>query len=265
MDTIFFLVAKLVGLLIRFETVLFLLLILSLGFYRLGWRRTGNRGLWLAFTLTLAIAILPLGTLLLHPLETRFPANPPLTKVDGFILLGGAEEPGLSRHWDQPVLNGSGERYVVAAMLARAHPAARVIFTGGSGRVFQRGGKEVSVAENILLGLGLAADRLILEDTARNTAENARASFDLAQPKPGEIWVLVTSASHMPRAFGSFCKAGWQVTPYPVDYRSGTFADSIGWDFANHLTLLNKAIKEWVGLLAYYAAGRTGALLPEGC
>jgi uncharacterized SAM-binding protein YcdF (DUF218 family) len=44
----------------------------------------------------------------------------------------------------------------------------------------------------------------LLEGKSRNTAENARLSRALAAPGPDDVWVLVTSASHMPRAMRSF-------------------------------------------------------------
>lgn len=64
---------------------------------------------------------------------------------------------------------------------------------------------------------------------------------------------------------GKLCAAGWRnVTPYPVDYRGADF-DWLSWSFAENLDLLNIAIKEWVGLVAYSVTGKTTALLPRTC
>ncbi|OWY06100.1 hypothetical protein B6V75_08420 [Thioclava sp. F1Mire-8] len=104
---------------------------------------------------------------------------------------------------------------------------------------------------------GVPQARLLLETRSRNTSENARFSYNLAQPEPGETWVLVTSAFHMRRAMASFERAGWEeVVPYPVDYRAVWFLEDTGWDFAGHLETLNLALKEWVGIWAYAASGR---------
>ena len=67
--------------------------------------------------------------------------------------------------------------------------------------------------------LGLAAGRVIYEERSRNTSENAEFSLAIARPQPGETWLLITSAFHMSRAVGSFRRAGWNVVPYPVDFR----------------------------------------------
>jgi uncharacterized SAM-binding protein YcdF (DUF218 family) len=107
---------------------------------------------------------------------------------------------------------------------------------------------------------------VLLESESRNTAENVAFSKSLAKPKPGETWVLVTSAFHMPRSVGIFCRAGWPVVPYPVDHRAlrGHLlrADA---GVVGNLNYLSMGIKEWVGLAAYFATGRTTALFPAGC
>ena len=55
----------------------------------------------------------------------------------------------------------------------------------------------------------LPESRLVLEDKSRNTIENAVFTRRLVDPKPGERWLLVTSAWHMPRAMGVFRQAGF--------------------------------------------------------
>ena len=111
-------------------------------------------------------------------------------------------------------------------------------------------GSEGSVAQAFFAAQGLDEQRLLLEQHSRNTAENAALSLALAQPQPGQVWLLVTSAFHMPRAMHEFHEAGWQgLVPYPVDYRSGPFVDGIGWDLPENLRVLNTALHERVGLL----------------
>lgn len=75
----------------------------------------------------------------------------------------------------------------------------------------------------------------------------------------------MTSAFHMPRAMGAFCRAGWRgIVAYPVDYRALGGGD-VGWDLAERLRTLNIAVKEWIGLVAYRVTGLTGALIPGSC
>ena len=112
-------------------------------------------------------------------------------------------------------------------------------------------------SEHLIGCVGMRTDRITWEDQSRNTAENAALSFEAAAPALDETWVLVTSAFHMGRALASFEAAGWgEIVPHPVDYRTGDFSEGIGWNLAANLQVLNIAIKEWVGRLAYRVSGR---------
>src|SRR5690606_8417241 len=117
-------------------------------------------------------------------------------------------------------LNASGDRFVEAAILARRYPEARLIVSGGSGSVFLQGEGDADTAPRLLSGLGVEPERILLENKSRDTFENARFSFAMARPQPGETWLLVTSAFHMPRAVGAFRQAGFPVVPWPADYRT---------------------------------------------
>jgi len=47
-----------------------------------------------------------------------------------------------------------------------------------------------------------------------------------------------------------------EFVPHPIDYRTGRLSDGIGWNLAGNLEILNIAIKEWIGRLAYRLTGR---------
>lgn len=68
----------------------------------------------------------------------------------------------------------------------------------------------------------------------------------------------------MPRAVGVFRAAGFDVTAYPVDYRTRGWGDALRpFDsIPAGLARLDRAAKEWIGLLAYALTGRTNALFP---
>jgi uncharacterized SAM-binding protein YcdF (DUF218 family) len=103
----------------------------------------------------------------------------------------------------------------------------------------------------------------VFEDLSRNTYENAVFTHRLIQPATEERWLLMTSAMHMPRAVGSFRKAGWQVVPYPVDYvtpRDGEF--KLGFSLLDGLDALSVGVREWLGLVSYWLLDRTDNLFP---
>jgi uncharacterized SAM-binding protein YcdF (DUF218 family) len=210
-------------------------------------------------------AFSPLGNLLLYPLESRFPPwDPSRGAPDGIIVLGGSVDTDLSAAHHTPVVLHSADRLFAPAELARRYPNARIVFTGGTSNLISTGAREADYSAPILENLGIAKERLILERESRNTYENAIFTKRLVAPKPGERWLLVTSAFHMPRSMGIFRKAGFDVEAYPVDWRMG------GWDdlfsFTNSgqdgLGRTDVAVREWIGLVAYRLMRRTDELLP---
>ncbi len=67
----------------------------------------------------------------------------------------------------------------------------------------------------------------------------------------------MTNAFHMPRAMRSFKDAGWTgLVSWPVDYRTYALTDGVGWNLTKNLQVLNTAIREQVGQIAYRLSGR---------
>jgi uncharacterized SAM-binding protein YcdF (DUF218 family) len=223
---------------------------------------------WLVVTSLVLLAVMglsPLGNALILPLEQRFPPwdetrGPP----DGIVVLGGGITLDVSVARGVPALNEAAERMTETVELARRYPGARIIFSGGSHFLSDVGGSEAAVAVQQFEALGIAHDRIVAEEQSRDTIENAVFSRLLADPKPGERWLLVTSAYHMPRAIAAFRAAGFPVEAYPVDWRTrGPIDalrpfDSVG----GGLRRTDTAMREWVGLVVYRLAGKTADLLP---
>ncbi|MBZ9920485.1 MULTISPECIES: YdcF family protein [unclassified Mesorhizobium] len=229
-----------------------------------GRRRLAATGGVLAFLVLALSAWTSLGALLLNPLEERFPRPPLPQKVDGIIVLGGGFEGGINLVRGGYELNSGGDRMVETAVLARRFPDAKVVVSGGNGELFLDGEGDAATAPRLLGALGVAPERLILEGKSRNTYENAVFTKALIAPKPGETWLLVTSAYHMPRAKALFDKAGFVTVPWPVDYRTsgregiGLFRDNP----ADALQAATMAIREWIGLFAYWLSGRIDRPFP---
>lgn len=221
------------------------------------WRRFGRRLLVVSLAAAAFVAIVPLGSLLVAPLEDRFPAIDPPDRVDGIIVLGGSVSPLLTATRGQPALNRNAERLVAFVELARRYPEARLVFTGGSASLFRQDLKESDVARRVFRQMGFDPARVEFESESRNTHENALFSRDLVRPQPAETWLLVTSARHMPRAWGAFEAAGWSTIPYPVDYTTtGEYEIVGGFDMAGGLQSLASGLHGWIGLAYYYALGR---------
>lgn len=257
--------SKLLWIAVQPDTLILLLagLAILLGLGR-RWRRAARRlGLLLA-ALLIAIGATTLAEWPARVLEDRFPPVAALPdSAAGIVVLGGAIDPAMTRARGAPALSDAAERVTETVRLSRRYPAARVVFTGGSGNPFQPYLTEGPIARSLLADLGVEPARLLVDERSRNTHENALYARELARPQAGETWLLVTSALHMPRAVGAFRAAGWRPLPYPVDFRTkdrGWWG--VGIALAAHLDLLAAGAHEWIGLVAYRLLGWSDDLFP---
>lgn len=229
------------------------------------WTRLAGASFALAFIVIAVSTWTSLGALALHPLEDRFARPEPAPEnIDGIIVLGGGFEGAVNMARGGYELNASGDRFVETAVLARRYPGVPVVITGGSGSMLLDGEGDADTAPRLLTALGIEPDRLVLENRSRNTDENALFTRDMVDPQPGQTWLLITSAFHMPRSVLLFEKAGFEVMPWPTDYRT-TGRETLGLAQSNAITNLHIttiAIREWIGLVAYRLTGRTDRLLP---
>ena len=235
----------------------------------LGFTRHAGFGRGLALVsilLLIAASVTPLGELMLAPLEDRFPTPPAdLAPPAGIIVLGGAIDDEASAARGQTVFDIDGERLTEAVILAKRYPEARVVYTGGTASLAPGAtSSEALEGKKLMTALGVARDRIILEDKSRNTEENARFTAAIVHPKASERWIIVTSAFHMPRAMGVFEKAGFHPIAYPVGFRTlgPGRALRVTLDPARNLVIFQIALHEWIGLAAYWASGRTAHLFP---
>ena len=255
----FFVVSKILAVFTEIGTDLILLIVLGLvlaDVFRLRW---GRALAWLGLLGLAALALLPVDTWLAGPLESRFhrpPDFPP--HVDGIIVLGGAIDTELTQRHGVPALDDAAERMTTFVALARRYPDARLVFTGGSAALFG-GPPEADGATQLFAALGLDTSRIVVERDSRDTYENAVNSWRMVSPRPGEQWILVTSAVHMPRSVGVFRKAGWTVIPWPVGYKTGIWRAGA---LPLALRTVDSAVHEWIGLVAYWVVGRSDALFP---
>jgi len=230
-------------------------------------RRLGARLAIGGLAFLVIAGIVPVGNALILPLEQRFaavPAPDSQEKFAGIIILGGFEDGLVSAARGALAVNESAERLTQGLRLALKHPEAKIVFTSGVGGLWPGGIDATQPVAAYFNDVGIPTSRLVLEGKARNTQENATFTAEMLGLNHGERWVLVTSAYHMPRAVGIFRKNGFDVIPYPVDYRTRG-AEDLGRLFESlpaGLQRTDLAVKEWAGLIAYRLMGRIDEIFP---
>lgn len=224
-----------------------------------------------AAALSLALLILfltlytTLGSVLLQTLEARFPrpASDP-AQLSCMIVLGGAFETEVTTTRRGMDLNQAADRFVEALRLAIRYPQAKILVSGGDGSLSGAYEGDAAASIRFFEAFGIPRDRLIVETTSRNTDENAQNSRELLASSGLGQCLLITSAFHMPRSVGLFRKAGVDVAPWPVDYRTAGNL-SFALDFTQptlNAQQMSTAVREWVGLAAYRALGRIDEIYP---
>lgn len=236
-----------------------------LGLVLIGLRRPLGKTLCIVAAAAIGFAGLsPLGNMLLTPLEQRFAGMQfPDHKIDGIIVLGGSYD-RIRGYLSTVILEDSTHTMVVVPGLAKRYPEAKVIFSGGTTEENVHVPPEAIVASQLFASFGISPDRIVIEDRSRNTLENARLTAQLIAPKPGQRWLLITNAFHMPRAMGTFRQAGFDVSAFPVGWRTNGWRDFF-WpapSATEGLRRVDVAVREWIGLIAYRLLGYSKALFP---
>jgi uncharacterized SAM-binding protein YcdF (DUF218 family) len=255
---------RLVDYLLLPSNLLGLLGLASVAALVLGFRRAGVGGCVLVVLLFAIGGWSPVGPALLMTLENRFGPAEIQGPVAGIVMLGGAVDSHISSDRGTIALMDAAERVTAVAELGRRYPEARILLSGGGSHGTGTGRKtESSLARELLVSMGVPESRIELEERSLNTCQNAVESKLVARPGAADQWLLVTSASHMPRAVACFRAVDFPVTPYPVDYRTRGAPDlrrpvsSI----ALGLSDFDLAAHEWIGLLAYRLT-RTEEIFP---
>ncbi len=202
---------------------------------------------------------------LIAPLESRYPAipefragaplNPALAACQFVVVLGSGhtDAPGLASTHQ---LSDAGlARITEGARLLRVLPDAKLVV---SGPPIGANPAHATVLARAAESLGIAHDRIIFIDTARDTEDEALAVKKLTG---GDARVaLVTSAWHMPRAAGLFRHAGVNILPCPAGFlgrRNRDFRfDDLTWD-SESLSRSTAAVHEYLGLLWNALRGKT--------
>ncbi len=265
MDAVF-LLSKIAGLLLSPSNLLLICLLaggllwrLSPHLHRFGLRLAVGAGAGLA-----GLGLLPVGDLLLLSLERRFtpleacPAAQTLAPA-GIIILGGAMATDEIGGRTVDSLNEASDRLRMGAHLARTYPDIPVLVSGGEAFASGAPRSEADAMADLLEELGVSPQRILRETGSRTTAENAALSATGTGAGP---WLLVTSAFHMPRAMGTFTKAGHHVIAAPTDWRVSDDQPFLLFSVSDNLKKADLGVREYLGLFGYWLMGRTDRPLP---
>jgi uncharacterized SAM-binding protein YcdF (DUF218 family) len=174
----------------------------------------------------------------------------------GIVLTGitsGYREPA-----DRVYFQKGADRLVHTVQLYKAGIIRKVLISGGSGRLVETYMPEADELKKAALLMGVLEEDIILENQSRNTAESAQEVKKILGPTKASDCLLITSAFHMRRSRACFEKAGIPMDTFTTDFYShprSYYPDTFLVPSTEAINLWQKLIKEWVGMIAYKAAG----------
>ena len=148
-----------------------------------------------------------------------------LPELDVAVVLGGGVAPGKDSVCC-PDLEDGADRVWLGSRLQLSGKAKLLLLSGGAGG---NGRSEAQGMRVFAYALGVAPEHILLEETSRNTAENARFSAELLRERGVGRVLLVTSAMHMARAKVFFEREGIKVIPVATDYRQTSVRGLLAW------------------------------------
>ncbi len=159
--------------------------------------------------------------------------------ADAIVVLGATlTEPGVPG----PALR---RRLAHGVAMWRQCKAATLLVSGG---IVGPPPAEAEVMRRLARDLGVPRDRIIVEDRARNTFENAIYSGRIARDRGWHRLIIVTDAFHMPRALFVFRRLGLPAEGAAVPGRSGL--SRLEW-YRGHVQelwlLIQSAFLFWIG------------------
>ena len=259
---VFFVLSKLLDVLLSPYTWGLAFLVLAVP-----WRRPRRKSTWrrqrlvglAGVSLLLFFALEPVSNALLYRLEhaTVSTYRPDVT-YDAVILLGGIGDERVTAETGQPSYNDNVERLVAThRLLADGH--ARFAIVSGAPEVVELAEfSEARVLGRQIAEWGVEPARVILEEKARNTRENAVYSQRIVQERRFEKVLVVTSAFHMRRSIECFEAVGMKVDTLAVDFRAhgDKVPGSRSWlPRAGFLADSSRTLREMAGLYIYRLQG----------
>ncbi|MDR2962823.1 MAG: YdcF family protein [Bacteroidales bacterium] len=173
------------------------------------------------------------------------------------IVLGGFTD--YDAAMERVVFQSSSDRMWQALWLYRQGKVKKLILSGGEGRILQRGYTESESTRDFLLQIGIPAHDIIVETRSRNTFENIKYSKQILDSLNNTLpALLITSATHLPRAMACARKAGLHTHAFSTDY--AVAPESLSIDFyiipeSSALEEWRKLIREIIGFAMYKLVG----------
>lgn len=205
----------------------------------------------LAFLLLFSLSFLPVSDLFLEPLESTY--KPLLVQdpsirdaVKYIVILSGGHTTDPSLPVTSQINSSSLVRLVDGIRLLNLYPDCILLLSGG--KTFDPV-PEAEILRKTALLLGVLPEKILTETSSVDTETQVA---EVRKIISGEKFILITAASHLPRAVAMFRKAGLDPIPAPAGFllKKEHQSNPAGF-FPNAVSLMHMetALHEYIGML----------------
>ncbi len=175
----------------------------------------------------------------------------------GIVLSGMAS---FNNELNRLSLRGGGDRIWQALNLYHAGKIKKIVLSGGSGQLIDKGLRESSQLAEVLENWGIPPSDIIVEPDALNTFQNAEQTSRILKASYPNLrtGILITSGFHMRRAKACFEKQNLSLEPFSVCVSDKTQGNPLSSFIIPKVSVMSdweNLLKEMVGFVVYDCVG----------
>ena len=206
-------------------------------------KKNAKRFLGLGFFLLFLFSYTPFSNMLVKNLEDKYPKYDYTHDITYIHVLGSGHNDDFTQPLSSMIGSDGMKRVLEGIIIHKQIPNSKLIFTGYAGTTSET---TAQMNANLALALGVKKEDMIINGEPKDTAEEAKFTKTLVGDKP---FVLVTSATHMPRSMGLFESLDLHPIAAPTAFRkrkiNSYFPEPSIWSIGN----AQVAMHEYIGML----------------
>jgi uncharacterized SAM-binding protein YcdF (DUF218 family) len=227
------------------EPIGLVLTLLFVGLYYLYLKKEHKAKIFLtaAFFMLFIFSYPPFANYLIKGLEAEYPKYDYKKNVAYIHVLGNGHTTDPKQPISSQISDAGVKRVLEGVIIHRKIPNSKIIFTGYEGKT------DVSNAfmnAKLSKELGVSPKDILINPLPKDTKEEALFTKTIVQSKP---FILVTSASHMPRAMMLFRSLGMHPIAAPTNFYTEKFYGYLRAPSAHALYISTVALHEYVGIV----------------
>lgn len=185
----------------------------------------------------------PFANFLVQNLETQYPKYKYKTDIEYIHVLGGGHNTDMMQPLSSQLNDAQTKRVLEGIIIHKQIPNSKIIFTGYSGRTNIA---NAVMNSKLALALGVEKSSMIINTDPKDTKEEAIFTKTIVGSKP---FVLVTSATHIPRSMLLFQEQGLNPIAAPTAYYTSDFLGYLRVPTTKYFYISTVAIHEYIGIL----------------